>query len=261
MKLDVIKERITFYFNDSSTRYGQIVDCIFALFNILACVLYVMSTYTQKLSVPFVVVETVVSFEFLIEYIIRIWIAPKKLSYIVSFYGIIDFVTLLPFFMTGFKFLRVLKVLRILRFLRLLEQKNIFFWEISSLQLQALRTIFSIFTILFLAAGFIFDAEHITGTINSFGIAFYFCVTTLSTVGFGDFAPLTPYGRVVTVLMIMLGAILVPWQAGLLVRELITSSRQKKKVVCTQCGLKEHDLDASHCKACGAVIFQEYIGE
>jgi voltage-gated potassium channel len=261
MSKDTLKDKISFYFNDSSTRQGQIVDCIFALFNILACVLYVISTYTKAPSTLFIVIETIVSLEFLIEYLLRIWIAPKRINYIFSFYGIIDFVTLLPFFITGFKFLRVLKVLRILRFIRLLEQKNIFFWEFSQLHLQALRTIFSIFTILFLAAGFILDAEHVKGVINSFGIAFYFCVTTLSTVGFGDFSPMTSYGRTVTVLMIMLGAILVPWQAGLLIRELIMSSRQKKDVICKQCGLKEHDLDASHCKACGAVIFQEYTGD
>jgi voltage-gated potassium channel len=102
--------------------------------------------------------------------------------------------------------------------------------------------------------------EHDTNpAIKNFGDAFYFSVVSLTTVGFGDIIPASEGGRWVTVLMIFSGIILIPWQVGQIVKEWIRLSA-KKEVVCPRCGLKYHDKDASHCKACGHVIFQEFDG-
>ena len=61
--------------------------------------------------------------------------------------------------------------------------------------------------------------------------------------------------------MIMAGAVLIPWQVGKLIRMLVLADARKKNVTCPQCGLTGHDPDASHCKACGHVIFQKYDGD
>ena len=94
--------------------------------------------------------------------------------------------------------------------------------------------------------------------VNSFGDAFYFTVVALTTVGFGDISPVSEAGRWVTVLMILSGIILIPWQLSRIAKEWVLS--KKKEIACPTCGLKYHDLDASHCKSCGQVIFQEYEG-
>jgi len=60
-----------------------------------------------------------------------------------------------------------------------------------------------------------------------------------------------------TVLMIISGIILIPWQANRLVREWIHIA-SKQDITCPQCGLRYHDKDASHCKSCGHFIYQEY---
>ena len=60
-------------------------------------------------------------------------------------------------------------------------------------------------------------------------------------------------------LTILTGIILIPWQAARIVKEgFIMANR--KDIVCRHCGLRFHDLDASHCKYCGNVIYQEYDG-
>ena len=97
--------------------------------------------------------------------------------------------------------------------------------------------------------------------IHTFGDAFYYVVTTLSTVGLGDYVTVTGPGKTFTVVMILSGAILIPWQAGKLIRMLIMEDASKKNVTCSKCGLVGHDHDASHCKACGNIIFQTYNGE
>jgi voltage-gated potassium channel len=265
-KLAFIKSRTALYLNDSQTRTGKIVEIILLGFNLAACFLYVASTYENRMPGWLIFLDVIVAVEFIIEYLLRIWTAEKKCRYLFSFYGIIDLVTILPSLVLlpelGFlRILKVLKVLRILRFLRFFENRSFFFGTITPIQLQACRTIFTIFILLFSSSGFILFAEsfNVSPQIQTFGEAFYFCVITLSTVGFGDFIPVTPWGRAVTTIMIMFGAILIPWQAGKLIRML---SRESGKIpsVCQQCGLKGHDPDASHCRACGAVIFQEYEG-
>ena len=265
--MKTLKEKITFYLNDSETPAGKAVDLILLAVNILACAIYVARTYCrEQYSGAFFTAEIIIAVIFITEYLLRIYTTEKKTAYIFSYYGIIDLISIIPSFIPGdeFKFLRVLKVLRILRFLRFLETDTFFFGKISPFHLQVMRTLFTVFTILFVSAGFIYSAETLSDnpnvTIHSFGQAFYFAVTTLSTVGFGDFVPVSRLGMAFTVIMIMGGAILIPWQVGKLIRMLIHGERRKRQITCPQCGLKGHDFDASHCKACGHVIYQEYEG-
>ena len=78
----------------------------------------------------------------------------------------------------------------------------------------------------------------------------------LTTVGFGDITPVTAWGKRVTVISIMSGVILIPWQVSQIVKEWIHMA-SKTDVTCPKCGLRYHDRDASHCKSCGSIIYQE----
>ena len=95
-------------------------------------------------------------------------------------------------------------------------------------------------------------------TTGQVGDAFYFTVVALTTVGFGDITPVSEGGKWVTVIMILSGIILIPWQGGQIIKEWLHSS--KKSITCKKCGLKFHDDDASHCKSCGNIIYQEFEG-
>lgn len=96
--------------------------------------------------------------------------------------------------------------------------------------------------------------------VKNFGDAFYFTVVALTTVGFGDITPRSDAGKWVTVLMILSGITLIPWQVSRVVKEWVHMA-SKEETVCPGCGLRYHDRDASHCKACGHLIYQEYDGE
>lgn len=261
-----LKDKISFLLTDTKTTSGKVVDLILLLVNLLACIVFVYRSYLGDKNPYWVMAAEVVIFAiFLSEYVVRIWVAKRKRDYIFSVYGIIDFVSIVPFivfFIKDLAFLGALKILRILRFIRFLETETFFFGKISRFKLQIWRTVFTIFTILFVFSGLILYAEsfHANPRISTFGESFYYCVITLSTVGYGDFTPVTGAGRFLTVIMIMGGAIMIPWQAGKLVQMLIRGDYNKKQITCPKCGLKGHDIDAVHCKACGTVIYQEYEG-
>ncbi len=254
--------------NKSAT--GRIADLLLTLVNMVACVLIVIQSLHasgEQWPVALKIAEAVVIIIFSGEYLLRIAIAESKLRYIFSLYGFIDLVSILPSIVTieGFNFLRALKVLRILRFVRLLKTPDFFFGRITRFQLQSIKTLFTVFSILFIFSGFIYFAESASGradiTIRNFPEASYFVITTLSTVGFGDHIVITPLGKFFTAVMILSGAVLIPWQVGKLIRMLIRDEGSREKVVCSNCGLAGHDRDASHCKACGHVIYQRSEGD
>lgn len=261
-----LKEKVAFYLDDYTTPAGKAIELFLLLVNLLACALYVTITYQPLDELPeeMILLEVALVSVFIVEYVLRFWVAQRKLGYVFSFYAIVDLLSILPIFFEVHTagFLRLLRVLRILRFTRFLENEFFFFGKLTRLQLQIVRTIFTLVTIIFIWAGFINYAE--TGVegarIGTFGDAVYFAIVTLSTVGFGDITPSTGLGRLFTALMICSGVILIPWQASRLVQTLIAGGGHKRQFVCSRCGLKRHEPDANYCKACGTYLHRERPG-
>jgi voltage-gated potassium channel len=271
-----LRETIQFYLLDTQTALGRTIDVCIILLNLVICVLYVAQTYPlpPELSTLLWRVEEVIIVVFVVEYAARLYGARQRLRHIFNPYNIIDLVAILPtlsemilplfglsFNIAFIRTLRVIRVFRIFRFLRFVADGDFFFGRINLSILRIMRLGLTILMIFFVSSGLFFHVESpINNQINTYGDAFYYTVVTLTTVGFGDITPISTAGRWVTVLMILSGIVLIPWQASQVVREWIHLS-QKRQVVCSNCGLKYHDADASHCKSCGHVIYQEYDGD
>ncbi len=253
-----LKERVAFYLDDCTTTAGKLIELSLLAVNLASCVLFVAITYQALNEVPTVLVllELGMVAVFTAEYLLRLWTAKSKLRFSLSFFGIVDLLTILPIFFQvhTLGFVRALRALRILRFTRFLETEVFFFGQLSRIQLQIVRVLFTIFTVMFIWAGFIHYAETGApgGTIHNFGDAFYFAIVTLSTVGFGDIIPVTEMGRWFTALMISSGLVLIPWQAGRLVQMLMEAGTHRNKITCPVCTLVGHASDAAFCRTCGS---------
>jgi len=266
-----LREKIQFYLIDCKTIPGKLIDVAIIFLNVLVCILFVIDTYEdipQSIRGFLWHMEVVIIVFFIIEYIARLYGSRNRVKHIFNIFSLIDLAAILPIFFIFFPtaaplkigFIRVIRILRIFRFLRFTADPIFFFGTISPRILKIVRLLFTILIIFFVSSGLFWFVEHgANPEIRNFGDAFYFSVVSLTTVGFGDITPHTDGGRWVTVLMILSGIILIPWQVGQIVKEWIGLSG-KKESVCPQCGLKYHDKDASHCKACGHVIYQEFDG-
>jgi len=269
------RETLQFYLIDCKTPLGKIIDIFIVLLNLFICAILVIETYsvsesTRQLLWDFEVV--IVAF-FIVEYAARLYAAENRFKQLVDIYSIIDLVAILPtlsvlvlplFGITlniGFlKLIRSLRAFRIFRFLRFTADPDFFFGSITMQFLKVIRLFLTILIIFFISSGLFFYVENGLNTqVNNFGDAFYFTVVALTTVGFGDIIPLSEAGKWVTVLMILSGIILIPWQISQIVKEWMRMGT-KKETICPGCGLRYHDEDASHCKSCGHVIFQKYDG-
>jgi len=269
-----LRESIQFYLIDCKTPPGKLIDIFIILLNLIVCAIFVLETYPvsdNTRSLLWEIEVVTVSF-FMVEYVARLYGSRNRISYLFDKYSIIDLVAILPtlslILFPGsllnigvVRIIRVFRVFRIFRFLRFTADPHFFFATITMSVLKVVRLLMTILIIFFVSSGLFFHVEsQLNPGIKTFGDAFYFTIVTLTTVGFGDITPVSEAGRWVTVLMIISGIILIPWQAGQIIREWIRIST-KKHVVCSKCGLIYHDRDASHCKACGNVIYQEYEGD
>ena len=268
-----LREKIQFYLIDCKTIPGKLIDIFIIFLNLLVCLVFVLETYNISEGMRSVLwkVEVVTVFIFIVEYLARLYGARQRRKFIFNIYSLIDLIAILPTLILMFlpasnvnlsfvRVLRVLKVLRIFRFLRFTETPDFFFGKITIHLLKVVRLLLTLLMIFFISSGFFWTVESpVNHNVQNFGDAFYFTVIALTTVGFGDITPLSDAGKWVTVLMILSGVVLIPWQAGSIVKEW-TKISNKKRVICPNCGLRYHDKDASHCKSCGHVIYQEYDG-
>jgi voltage-gated potassium channel len=270
------RSSIQFYLIDCKTPLGKMIDIMIILLNLAICAIFVIETYSISQSTQDVLwkIEVVIVLFFVMEYAARLYGARNRFKQLVDVYSIIDFVAILPtlsllvlpwFGITldlGFvKEIRVVRVFRIFRFLRFTADPEFFFGTIPMGLLRVIRLVLTILLIFFISSGIFFHVESdVNAHVRHFGDAFYFSVVALTTVGFGDIVPVSSGGKWVTVLMILSGIILIPWQVSRMVREWLRLS-SKREILCPGCGLRYHDRDASHCKSCGHVIYQEYEGD
>jgi voltage-gated potassium channel len=270
------RETLQFYLIDCKTALGKIIDIVIILLNLFVCAILVIETYPISQATRQLLwnMEVIIVLFFIVEYVARLYGAKSRLKQLVDVYSIIDLVAILPtlsllvFPLIGvtldFGFIRLirgLRVFRIFRFLRFTADPDFFFGSLNPQVLKVVRLFLTIFMIFFISSGLFYHVEKGVNTgVNTFGDAFYFTVVALTTVGFGDITPMSEGGRWVTVLMVFSGIILIPWQVSRIVKEWVRMAT-KTQITCPGCGLRYHDKDASHCKSCGHLIYQEYEGE
>ena len=90
------------------------------------------------------------------------------------------------------------------------------------------------------------------GLLPGFEAAAYFSLTSYTTVGYGDLAPRTPLGQLLAALLMILGYGIIAVPTGIVSVELAHAGRGVSRQACPACGAEGHDVDATHCKHCGA---------
>jgi len=263
------RDVVRFYLLDHRTPLGKVIDVALLALNLVFVGLFVAETYALSPATDALLweLEVAIALVFLVEYGLRLYGARNRVGEFFNGYTMVDLLAILPTLAVlalplsavgvNVGFLRVIRVVRVLRFYRFTRDAEFFFGTVTDNTLRAVKLLLTVLVIFFVSAGLFYSAEHrVNPGVNTFGDAFYYTVVTLSTVGFGDVLPVTTAGRWITVMTILAGIIVIPWQASKIVKE--WGHKGKVNVTCPECGLSYHDADASHCKACGHVIYQEF---
>lgn len=190
--------------------------------------------------------ELVVTVLFTVEYLYRIWVAENRLRFIFSFYGIIDLLAILPFYLAftvDLRSLRLFRLLRLFALLKLVRYNRAMQRFTKALYLAKEElAVFSVasLVVLYLAAVGIYHFEHDAQpeVYKSIFDCLWWAVATLTTVGYGDIYPITLGGRLFTFVVLMVGLGLVAVPTGI-VASAFSAIRRQQEVVNTNLSDKQ----------------------
>lgn len=238
---------------DSSTLSGRLFDTIIIVI-ILASLCAIAVETVPGLSPETIywleIFEVVITMIFVAEYALRIITAPKKWGYVFSFYGIVDFLAIAPFFLFFLPIgnevlaIRAVRILRIFRVVKLTRYSDAMFRLGRALRRsreEAELFIVATVILLFLASVGIYHFEHEAQpeTFSSIPDSLWWAVATLTTVGYGDAYPITAGGKIFTFLILMCGLGVIAVPAGLIASAL-TEIRDEEKEASSK---KGHEVD------------------
>ncbi len=241
-------------------------------FDILLLIAILASTLTVMLeSVPglkfrhgelFVVLEWSFTLLFTVEYLLRLVCLRNPLKYMLSFYGVIDFLSFAPTYISllqagaqTFLVLRLLRLMRIFRLLKLSEYLNAATLLQSALVASRRKILVFMFAVLIGVLILGSMAYAIEGAENGFvsiPTSVYWAIVTLTTVGYGDIAPQTTLGKLLASVVMLLGYSVIAVPTGIVSAELARQASSPSARSCPACGRDGHDSDAGYCKYCGS---------
>jgi len=205
---------------------------------------------------------------FTAEYALRIVSLGNPARYILSFYGLVDLIAILPTYLSllvpGSQYLMVIRVLRLLRIFRVLKLAQ--YLNEAEYLLKALRAsvrkisvfLFVVLTLVLIFGSLLYLIEGDESGFTSIGVACYWAITTLTTVGYGDISPQSPLGRAVASVIMILGYGVIAVPTGIVTAELVSPTTKRVSTqACTNCSAEGHSFDARYCKYCGVELNPE----
>ncbi len=252
---------------EADTPAGKFFDIVLLIVIVISVVLVMLESIKsidQKYDEQFYIAEWIITIIFSVEYILRIVTIKQPKRYIFSFYGIVDLLSTLPsyigFFFGGqnllfaIRALRLLRVFRVLKVTRYIGESNKLVKALKNSRAKILVFLFAVLIICVIAGTLMHLVEGENGGFDNIPISIYWCIVTLTTVGFGDIAPITPLGRLIASVIMIMGYGIIAVPTGIVSAEYSRSTADSTNTntqVCPNCNDNQHLQGATFCKRCG----------
>lgn len=234
-----MKTSISDIVQKSDTRAGRNFDIailILIFYSVLTLSIETLPGLSVKILSFLRISEIIITIIFSIEYILRIFTTENKRRYIFSFYGLIDLIAILPFYLSlgidlrGLRLFRLFRIFRILKLTRYTAALNTFKKALSIAKEEVVLFLLATSLLLYLSAVGIYYFENVVqpDQFKSIFHSLWWAVATLTTVGYGDIYPITAGGKVFTFIILMIGLGIVAVPAGLVASALAKVKEQEK---------------------------------
>ena len=247
-----LKQNIKTVIFGTNTKAGKLFDEILILTIILSVITVCfesVSTYNEQYGNILYFAEWVFTIMFTIEYLLRVYCVRIPASYIFSFYGIVDLLSVAPTYLSvlipGTQALSVIRILRVLRIFRVLK---LFQYmgeaeQLSKALIASKRKIFIFFfvviNIVVILGSVMYLVESKNSGFTSIPKSIYWAIVTLTTVGYGNIAPITPLGQAISATIMLIGYSIIAVPTGIITSQLtISKSNSDKNTTCVVCDKK-----------------------
>ncbi len=209
---------------------------------------------------------------FTAEYVLRLVVVRRPLRYALSMWGVIDLLSILPTYLSFLfpgtqallvvRILRVLRVFRILKLTRYVEEGSVLTGALWRSRRKIFLFVSVLLTIAMIFGALMYVVEGPEYGFSTIPTGMYWAIVTMATVGFGDLAPQTGMGRLITSTLILIGYSIIAVPTGIYTAELASSMRQSKgstrerhdNRACPECDLEGHEPKSLFCRRCGSPL-------
>ena len=259
---------------EADTPAGKLFDIVL-LFVIIASIVLVMLESVKSINDSYHdllnILEWAITILFSVEYIARIVSVQKPIKYITSFYGVIDLLSTIPKYLSlifagthalvALRALRLLRVFRILKLARYMGASNNLVSALKASRAKIAVFLFAVIIVSIILGTIMYLVEGEENGFTNIPKSVYWCIVTLTTVGFGDIAPSTPLGQFIASLVMILGYGIIAVPTGIVSAEYTSQKNQSKQdsgnslalntQSCPNCSAENHKDNAEFCYKCG----------
>ncbi len=269
-----LKQKIFDIIFEADTPYGKLFDISLLLLILLSVGLVMLESIpaiNARHHSVLVTLEWVLTSLFTIEYLLRIYCVKNRWRYIFSFYGIIDLLSILPFYLglffptskylSSIRILRLLRIFRIFNLTRFTRGKNVLVLGLKESK-DKIIVFLSFVVLIVVVIGsimYMVEHDHPESGFTSIPISIYWAIVTLTTVGYGDISPVTGLGQFLASVVMIIGYGVIAVPTSIVTMEMNKAARHKEDIPtntqrCRNCGDDYHLDGAIYCKTCGHLL-------
>ncbi|MGJ8593677.1 MAG: ion transporter [Aquaticitalea sp.] len=272
------KARLHEIIYEADTPEGKLFDVIL-LIAIIASIALVMLESIRGFDLKYHnflnISEWIITILFTIEYIARIITVKRPWKYIFSFYGVVDLLSTIPKYLSiifvgthalvALRALRLLRIFRILKLARYLGASNMLASALKASRAKIMVFLFAVLILCIIFGTLMYLVEGEASGFSSIPVSVYWCIVTLTTVGFGDIAPVTPFGQFLAAIIMIVGYGIIAVPTGIVSAEYSAQGKSTSKEpgkptrpevhlnsqACPSCSAGRHKDNAKYCYKCG----------
>lgn len=264
-----LKEALYLMIFESDTKLGQGFDIVLIFFIIASIINVILESVEPFATNHYALLHDFEYFftgYFTLEYIFRIYCSPHPKKYIFSFFGVIDFLAILPIYLSifvkGGNYLIVMRAFRLIRIFRVfklfsfLKQGDLLLDSIK-MSLPKIVVFFCFIVIMVISIGtvmYVVEGSQPHTGFKDIPTSIYWAIVTMTTVGYGDITPVTALGRFISALVMLMGYTIIAVPTGIVSATMLDKTRMDHSAKCPKCEKTDNDKNAFYCKYCGAPL-------
>ena len=254
---------------EADTPVGKAFDIVLIwsiIISVMTVVLESVTGFRNAYGKVFYTIEWFFTILFTIEYFLRLISLSRPLRYAISFFGVVDLLAVIPTYLSIFipgshyllsvRILRLLRIFRVLKLTAYLSEAKVLMTALRASRRKISVFLLAVLTIVVIIGSLMYVIEGEKNGFSDIPISIYWAIVTLTTVGYGDISPLTPMGKTLASLVMVIGYGIIAVPTGIVTVEISQAVKKASSSTqaCPACGAEGHDTDAAYCKYCGACL-------